>query len=90
VLKNRPIHCAPICPRFASNALLDDERQSVADLETWLRYYEVWLEGGAVNRIQKRVIEKEYHRSRLRALRLDMEYHDSLDQFTSRFGMSPP
>lgn len=75
-------------PTIRLKALLDHERQSVADLEDWLRTYDRWLEGGLVNQIQRGQIEEEFHRSRLRALRLDTDYRDSLDQFTSRFNIS--
>lgn len=75
-------------PTIRLKALLDNERQSVADLEEWLRTYDVWLEGGLVNLMQRSQIEVELHRSQLRALRLDTDYRDSLDQFTSRFNVS--
>jgi hypothetical protein len=86
--KGSPASLRAYLPTIRLKALLDNERQSVADLQQWLRKYAVWLEGGAVNLMQKGQIEEEYQRSRLRALRLDADYHDSLDEFTSRFRIS--
>lgn len=75
-------------PTIRLKSLRDNERQSVADLEKWLKYYDVWLEGGVVNLLQRGQIEEQYHRSRVRALRIDTDYRDSVDQFTSRFRVS--
>lgn len=82
--KESPASFRAYLPTIRLKALRDNERQAVADLEEWLGRYEVYLEGGLVNLAQRGQLEEEYHRSRLRALRLDMDYRDSLDQYTSR------
>lgn len=86
--KEAAAHFRAYLPVIRLKAKLDSERQEVANLEEWLRKYEIWLEGGAVNLIERSQIEEGYHRSRVRVLRLDADYRDSLDQFTSRFRIS--
>lgn len=83
--KESPASFRAYLPTIRLKALRDNERQSVADLEKWLQRYERYLQGGLVNLLQRGQIEEEYHRSRLRVLRLDADYRDSLDLFTSRF-----
>ena len=75
-------------PTIRLKALLDNERQFVADLESWLRKYEVWMEGGLVTPIQRDQIVEELLRARLRVLQRDTDYRDSLDQFGYRFNLS--
>ncbi|MGH7223380.1 MAG: hypothetical protein ACRELF_09140, partial [Gemmataceae bacterium] len=86
--KEPPATFRAYLPTIRLKALLDNERQSVADLQTWLRIYEVYLVGGLVNLVQRGQLEEGLHRSRLRVLRLETDYRDSLDQFTRRFRIS--
>jgi hypothetical protein len=72
-------------PTIRLKALLDNERQSVADLENWLIKYDLWLPGGLVTSRQRQPIAEELLLGRLRVLRRETAYRDSLDRFTRRF-----
>jgi len=56
-------------PTIRLKAMLDNERQSVADLQMWLRTYEMYLDGGLVNQIERGQLEEGFLRNRLRVLR---------------------
>ncbi|HTU18288.1 MAG TPA: hypothetical protein VMG10_09545 [Gemmataceae bacterium] len=86
--KESPATFRAYLPTIRLKALLDNERESVADLEKWLQKYEIFLEGGAVNLIERGQLEEGFLRDRLRVLQLEAEYRDSLDQFTRRLHIS--
>ena len=86
--KESPATFRAYLPTIRLKALLDNERQSVADLQMWLRRYEVYLDGGVVNQIERGQLEEGFLRNRLRVLRRENDYRDSLDQFTRQFRIS--
>ena len=75
-------------PTIRLKALLDCELQSVADLETRFRTYDLWMDAGLVSLAQRDQIMQEVLDGRIRALRCENEYRDSLDQFTQQFGLA--
>ncbi len=72
-------------PVIRRKALLDNERQYVADLERWYRIYERYQESGLVNQIQLNQVEEAILQGRIRILRRETDYRDSLDEYTHRF-----
>lgn len=75
-------------PTIRHKALLDSQRQYVADLEQSLERYEVFVGAGLTNQPQKGLVEEGLLRERIRLLRRDRDYRDSLDQFTLRFDLN--
>lgn len=75
-------------PTIRLKALLDCERQSVADLETWFRKYDLWMDQGFVSLAQRDQIMQELLEGRIRVLRCENEYRDALDQFTQQFSLA--
>jgi hypothetical protein len=75
-------------PAIRCKALLEDERQSVADFKKLLQLSQAFVEGGFANQIQAQQVEEELLRSRLRLLRRETDYHDSRDQLTQRTQIS--
>jgi hypothetical protein len=75
-------------PTIRLKALLDCECQAVADLETWLKKYDLWMDAGLVSLAQRDQITEEFLNGRIRVLRCENDYRDSLDQFTKRFSLA--
>ena len=72
-------------PAIRCKALLENERQSVAELKKLLMLSQTFVDCGLADSVQAGQVEEELLRGRLRLLRRDREYRDSLDQLTHRF-----
>lgn len=77
-------------PALRCKALLDDERQSVAELEKLLQLSQAFVEVELAHRVQAGQVEETLLRSRLRLLRRETDYQDSLEEFTHRFKIPAP
>lgn len=75
-------------PAIRCKALLENERQTVAQLKKFLALTRTFVEGGLVDSVQAGQVEEALLRARLRLLQRETHYHDSLDEFTQRSNIS--
>ena len=76
-------------PTIRKKALFDNERENAAALRRCLGMYEVFLEGGLANTLDKGQVETAFLRSGIRVWQRETEYRDSVDEFTSRVRSAP-
>lgn len=76
-------------PTLLLAAILENEKQNVAQLESILTLYKGYEEGGDVSKLQVDQVELELLSGRATVLQRTQELRDALDRFKFQLGVSP-
>lgn len=76
-------------PTLLRQGQLANERQNVAALESILKLFDAFKEGGDISQLQVDQVEQQLLQSRSTVLQREQDYRDSLDRFKLFLGMPP-
>ena len=63
------------------------ERSNLESLESLLKFFQAFAEGGGVSKLQVDQVEQNLNRSKLNVLSAQLTYQDNLDQFKIQLGL---